>query len=896
MEEFILTLQTKQISMYSVTTSAFYTKEENDIKNSINELNQLNKNIRSINKWIKNLKADNKFDEIKRLNSEKKIVQQNKKNLLGNYNVKSKKDLKEILKNEIVTFEGVRELNPEHLTEYNEISQFESSFTRALGLTSENLTTDIFIVEVFYQLVMKQLILNGFKYNKKEYEFIFAGAGQIREKKLVFIEKNIHEQIANQITAGLTDEKIGEISTNKLIAYKALSNSSSNTYRDLTEVDFNIDEAIVVEDFEHVIDDIEVDYIDANYDIERKSISITNPVTDGSGMYLPCDKLNKPFQYRMPWQKGLLVPFPFDKFIEKHSGATGKIKDIYGDEWDIEKDGIRFILTKSQFKMWRFYQDEVEVAEGIFKKGWDLYKHYFKIYNCEFAICNTEREMFNDSKLNYQMLQTLFNATDHEITQLLSHSKTVIDNATDSIENVLKFVGVKESGKNRRNLLEAVALDKNVMSDPYFKRIVKDKKEKLVNNIKAGSILLENTKRTYLIPDLYALCEWLFLGKKNPDGLLQNGEVYCSLYDKKKLDVLRSPHLYIEHAIRQNVEKERVNDWFITNGLYTSINDPISKILQFDVDGDETLIVDNELFIDIAKRQLDELDVVPLEYELKVGEALPITKENTYKALEAAFSKNIGEVSNVITRIYNKDNVTQDDITMVKKLCYVNNQWIDYAKTLWEAPMPKDLKKQFEDLTNGLLPTFFKYTKNKDNVAPVNNSVVNRIAGLFKTKNLSFKKLDVNDSYFEKLLFQKDAEEDKRISNKYSELIANRGLLLKKQIKDEKSKFTQALAVKKFKEDMIAVESNVHKLVDTLLIYTKGREGKSFIWEAFGDVILVNLKKSLGLTTIEKVCSCGVIFDTKSNRQKLCSTCSAENKRKQAAERKRKQREKSKVS
>ncbi|MGA3598599.1 hypothetical protein [Lysinibacillus agricola] len=891
-----MTLQTKQISMYSVTTSAFYTKEEDEIKNSINELNQLNKNIRSINKWIKNLKADKKFDEIKTLNTEKKIVQQNKKNLLGKCNVKSKKDLKEILKNKIEAFEGVRELNPEHLTEYNEISQFESSFTRALGLTNGNLTTDVFVIEVFYQSIMRQLILNGFKYNKKEYEFIFAGAGQIRTKKLVFIEKNIHKQIANQITAGLTDGKIGEISTNKLIAYKALINSSSNTYKDLTGVDFNINEVIVVDDFEHIINDVEVDYIDAKYNIHRKPMSITNPVTDGSGMYLSCDKLDKSFQFRMPWMKGLVTPFPFDEFIKKHNGATGKIEDIYDKEWDIEKDGIRFILTKSQFKMWRFYQDEVEVEDGVFKKGWDLYKYYFKIYNCEFAICNIERETFNDCKLNYQMLQTLFNATGDELTQLLSHSKEIIDTATSSIENVLNFVGVNEVGKNRRNILEAVALDHNVMSDPYFKRIVKDKKENLVNNIKAGSILLENTKRTYLIPDLYAFCEWLFLGVENPKGLLENGQVHCQLYEKKELDVLRSPHLYVEHAIRDNVVSEKISDWFITNGLYTSIHDPISKILMFDVDGDETIIVENETFIDIAKRQIKALDIVPLEYELEVGEALEITKENTYKALQAAFTKNIGDVSNAITRIYNKGEVTEDDINMVKKLCYLNNQWIDYAKTLWEAPMPDDFKKEYEELTNGLLPTFFKYAKNKDSVAPVNNSVVNRIAELFKTKNLSFKKMIADDSYFDRLLFDKDSVEDERITKKYSELVANRGLVLKKQIKDEGSKFTQALAVRKFKEDMIAVESDVHKLIDTLLNYTKDREGKSFIWEAFGDVILINLKKSLGVSMMEKVCNCGVIFEVKSNRQKLCTTCRAEEKRKQAAERKRKQREKNKAS
>lgn len=871
--------------MYNISTSAFYTVKEEKIKNDICELDKQNKNIRSINKRLKNLRVNKSayVEEIKLLNVEKKIAQQDKKDLLQKYGVKSKQDMKGILKSTISSFQGIRKLNPDHLTEYNEISQFESSFTRALGLRNGNVTTDIFVVEIFYQSIMEQLILNGFTYNGKEYEFIFAGAGQIRMKKLMFIEKDVHKKIANQITAGLTDENIGEISTNKLIAYKALINSSSTTYKDLTGIEFNINEVIVVDDFEYVIADVEVDYIDAEYNIQRKPTSVTNPVTDGSGMYLSCDKLNKSFQFRMPWMKGLLVPFPFDRFIKEHNSSY-KIKDIWNKEWDIEKDGIRFILTKSQFKMAKYY------------KSWEHYKEEFQKYECEFAICNIERETFDDCKLNYQMLQTLFNATDEELIELLKHSKSVIDAVTDSIENVLNFVGVKETGKNKRNILEAIVLDNNIMADKYFKRIVKDKKEIFVKNVRAGSILLENTKRTYLIPDLYAFCEWLFLGEKNPKGLLKNGEVHCQLYEEKELDVLRSPHLYIEHAIRKNVVSEEKSNWFITNGLYTSIHDPISKILMFDVDGDETMIVENKTFIEIAKRQIKALDIVPLEYELKVGDALEITKENTYKALQAAFTKNIGNVSNAITRIYNKDEVTKDDINMVKKLCYLNNQWIDYAKTLWEAPMPDEFKKEYEELTRGLLPAFFKYVKNKDNVAPVNNSVVNRIKELFETNNLSFKKLGVNNSYFEKLLFNKDTKQDEELIQRYSKLVADRGLVLKQQIKDEKSKYTQALAVKKFKEDMLKVESDVYKLVDSLLIHTQYREGKSFIWEAFGDVILINLKKSLGLPMTDKVCGCGVIFEVKSNRQKLCTTCREEEKRKQSAKRMRKQREKIKVS
>lgn len=867
-------LEMKQVNLYSVNTTAFFNKEEREIKKALYELDKLNNAIRKVNKKLKECEGKKPIE----LKNEKKQLLTDKKAIFKEYNVNNKNELKQLLKSTISKFEGVRKLDESVLIEKNEISLFESSFTRAIGIEPNSYTKDIFIIEVYYQTIMKQIIENGFRFGGREYEFIFASSGQIRNKKIVCIAKDVHEQAVNRLTAGLTDDKINKISTNKLIAYKALTNSASLPFEQVTGVKFNIDEMIIVDDFEHIIKDVEVDYIDSNYKITRKKMDIVNPVTDGSGMYLACDKLNKSMQIRMPWVKGLISPFPFDKFLDSYDGASPIIKDVWGKTWNIKEDGIRYILTKSQFKMAKFFD------------SWQEYKDNFKEYECEMAICKVERDEHPDRILNYQMIQSLFNMNEIELKQLLSHSENLINNATSSIENVLDFIGVKETGKNRRPILEAISLNNNVLSDPYSKRIVKDTKEVMINNTKAGKILLENTKRAYLIPDLYAFCEHLFT-TNTPKGLLQANEVSCDLYqDGIELDTLRSPHLYIEHAIRTNKVNDEISKWFTTTGLYTSINDNISKILMFDVDGDEVDIVSNPLFIDIAKRQIKELDVVPLEYELKTGEALPITPQNTYKALEAAFSKNIGDVSNAITRLYNKDEISKEDIENIKKLCYLNNQWIDYAKTLWEAKMPKEFEVTYNKLKNTPLPYFFKFAKNKKNVAAINGSVVNRIGELFKTQNLYFKKLGVDNTYFEHLLHNKKAIEDKSITKVYSELVANRGLILKEQIKDEKSKYTQALAVKKFKEDMLKVESDVFKLVDSLLIYTRDREGKSFIWDAFGDVILINLKKSLGLTVKEKVCKCSVVFEATSNRQQYCLACSEENKRKKAAERKAKQR------
>ena len=57
----------------------------------------------------------------------------------------------------------------------------------------------------------------------------------------------------------------------------------------------------------------------------------------------------------MPWVKGLLVTVPFDKFIKEKFGGEATVTDIYGNEHKIIEEDMRYIFTKSQFKLCKFY-------------------------------------------------------------------------------------------------------------------------------------------------------------------------------------------------------------------------------------------------------------------------------------------------------------------------------------------------------------------------------------------------------------------------------------------------------------------------------------------------------------------------------------------------------------
>ena len=191
----------------------------------------------------------------------------------------------------------------------------------------------------------EDLVKYGFECEGERYIFLTASAGQIRTKRAVFVKESAYEQIVKRLMCGLTIEDIndqGGINTNKYLAYLALNNSATEVWED-----FDIDKSIVVDDFETCVEG-EVDYIDdVTYEITRKKMGVPIPHMDGCGIMLD----GPTRMVRLPWVKGLLVQFPFDKFIQEKCGGKAIVTDIYGQEHDILAEGIRYIFTKSQFKL-----------------------------------------------------------------------------------------------------------------------------------------------------------------------------------------------------------------------------------------------------------------------------------------------------------------------------------------------------------------------------------------------------------------------------------------------------------------------------------------------------------------------------------------------------------------
>lgn len=823
-------------------TSTFYNKNESIIQERLNKLYYLRKKIEKKNKKTP---ADKYNNYLSRCN---KLVKKNKKLLYEEFKVsKQKKD--------------IRILNGDKIKKSNIISVFDSALTRTIGLNENELSDELIVVQTYFFDVVEDLILYGFIFNGNKYVCLTASAGQIRTKKTVFIKESTYTKHIKTITCGLTLDIInskGGMNVNKYLAYLALSNSATDLWDD-----FDITKSIVVDDFETFVKST-VDFIDdETYEITRKEMDIPICHTDGCGMMLN----GKTTMIRLPWVKGLMVVHPFDKFIKEQraldNNSCGIIKDIYGKEHDVLKEGIKYIFTKSQFKMHNFYE------------SWDDYIHNFKKYNCQVGICNEEDEEFNNAKINYQMLQTLIDMTDEELKKVARETKNDIYKLSTNLKTMLKVLGATKANYNKNYLQQALYIYPELLSDTYSKEVLKQVKKSLVKDGRSGRLFI-NGVYTFIIPDLYAFCEYLFLGDKNPKGLLGNGEVFCRLYEnEKQLDCLRSPHLFLEHAVRTNIVDEKKMKWFISKGLYTSCHDPISKILQFDNDGDKSLICSDKTIINVAERNMK--DIVPLYYNMRKAGAEIIDNTNIYTGLKTAYTGgNIGIISNDITKIWNSENVNLD---VVKLLCMENNFTIDYAKTLYKPKRPQNKKKLITNYTKSKTPHFFIYAKDKDinKVEKINNSTVNRLHTIIPNPRLKFRNEDIGEFSYTNLMRNKNIELNKKarqIIEKYTELDLNKRFI-SMNVQDEESTDDTMFLYRDIRNQILEVNSDIYYVTDVLVkfLYEEKKSNyKTTLWSSFGDIIVENINNNIELDYGECI-ECGQIIRKTNNRIKYCTSC-----------------------
>lgn len=846
----------KQIHVYSLDTACFYNDREEIIHRKLLRLYSLRNGVKK-----KNIQKHSELYS-KQISKIDRYIKKLKNVLYEEFEISRQAG-------------NIRELRQECVNDKNVISIFESFLTRTFGCKTNELTEDIMVIQVYFFQVAEDLIKDGFMYNGERYVLFSASAGQIRTKKFVVVKEEMLKKHEKTLMCGLSIDEInrrGGVNVNKFLAYYALANSATEEW-----TDFDIDRAIVVDDFETLVYD-EVDYIDdKDYSITRQYMDVLIPHMDGCGIMLD----DTTTMVRLPWVKGLLVKFDFRKFIQEHIGDIncncGLITDIYGKTHDIYKENIKYIFTKSQFKMHKYYD------------SWEQYKKYYKQYGCTAGRINQEEDFIPNARINYQMLQTLTDIKPREMRSLAKKTIEEIEKVGNDYRTTMKLLGAVESNENADYMQKSLMIYPELMRDKYSKEIMRDVKKSLVKWGKAGKLAIDG-KYCFLAPDLYAFCEWLFCGNQNPEGLLKRGEVSCNLYgDGIELDCLRSPHLYKEHAVRVNVNNNDTAEWFDTKCVYTSCHDTITKIVQADVDGDRLLVVKDKMLVKLAKRNMS--NVVPLYYDMKKAEPTELNGDNLFKGINYAYTKgNIGLYSNSISKVWNSGTITEEQVAAVKLLVMESNFSIDSAKTLYEPERPAHIDKFISKYTKSLVPHYFKYAKDKgeDQVEPWLPTAVNYLDNIIPNPRIKFSKniakFDYSVLMHSKTYAYRNAYQT--IIDTYDYLNSHKFVFYKKFEDKSKIKFNKsdAYIYQQIRNKLLDLPFSKETIIDTLVffLYTKRKESKKeTLWKCFGEEIYNNIK--VNVATLGKICPIcgGRIEEVDSVQKKYCKEECAEIARKE---------------
>lgn len=557
---------------------------------------------------------------------------------------------------------------------------------------------DIITVKMKNKQHYKDLIKNGFSINGIKFVRLVCTAAYLRRNTVGFINEKYFKQMNEILMCGL-DGKLKETNLGKYSAYYGLFMSATNKV--------TTPNVCVVNDYETELENQKVNYITTDEFgkeiIEERTMNIPMNWADGQGLISPrmaetwmedlgLSYLPSGFIIRSAYIKGLVVPFDFHKFSQDIA-HTNTIKDVWGKSYNI--DDIDVILTVSQFKMWKMYEN------------WQDYLYYFDKYGHSWGVSRVNKENDDEFVLtNYQYLQTL-NLSPDDIQELAQPTIDWINSIGEGdLMNVLLYLMGGRSDNDEEDaeqifsevqmdFVKALMLNPDLLKDEYVKsQILKTLKRK-IKDAKIGRLWVRGNY-SFQISDPYGLAQWIF--GLPVTGLLKANEMYCDFWnqrtDSKEILCSRSPLVHSsEHLIRKLVATEEMREWYqyIWSGIVNSFHDiAVINMSDSDYDGDIIFSTDNQTMINAV------VPSPPVTYAKRKAPNQKLTQHNLVINDLRGFGSQIGQITNVASSIigkqanFDKDSEEWKELEKrVRLMRKIQGAEIDAAKGLDKIPMPK---------------------------------------------------------------------------------------------------------------------------------------------------------------------------------------------------------------
>ena len=277
-------------------------------------------------------------------------------------------------------------------------------------------------------------------------------------------------------------------------------------------------------------------------------------------------------------------------------------------------------------------------------------------------------------------------------------------------------------------------------------------------------------------------------------------------------------------------------------------------------DGDISLVIADQRFVDLAERNVKRDDIVPLYYIMKKAPAQIVNQEIKNEGICKAFSTcKIGIYSNNVSKVWNQvdwKNISEEErqrnLNLIKYLCLESNFSIDSAKTNYMCVRPEEIDKQIKEAIHYKVPHYFIYAKGRTEkqVEPNTPSLVNRLEAKIINPRLSYKATDLGVFNYKYLMNKPNIKLDERVINKYTDIGWKFHWRLNMR-KDEAAPTNLNAVILNIRKEFQEVDPNLtlmdisDMLVEYLYGVKKYTPKKEMLWQVFGEFMVSNLRANL---------------------------------------------------
>lgn len=600
-----------------------------------------------------------------------------------------------------------------------------------------------------------ELYKNGFYSNGIKYTRFKRSSGSSRIGKVLFINERLYNQFHKWEDCDLNIKHGDKID---LAAYESYISLTSSSIIDTIEI--KKENILLINDYDSIFKEnvITTKIVDGWLETKEEEAEICNSIFDGQSLL--DESLFKNYKSKgcLLLRNRMFKTCAFQTKIQKYfsDNNISEINQLNG--LTIAKDikDIKLITTPNSIKYLKFGE-----KNKMFFKWIDILDETFGIVKSDKPTHYFDGKM---TQIHYQLLNTLQFTFD----KMVNFLKQTFDylNLLRTDPDIMRF-HIKYP-KNKIEFEEGELITKNnvvfkligINSDFYKTKIYDDFKsdviKSFIENTKEGHVLV-NGNYSVLFGNPIEMLKHSIM-KFDGTNEIEIGTIYSKNFnDGEQLIASRSPHITMGNIfLPKNKYNEQIDKYFVLSKEIVCVNSIKENLLEklngADFDSDTILISNDELLINIAKRNYNNFKVPVNLVEAKKIDRYYTLEQQCDLDVKTSINK-IGEIVNVSQELNSylwhklNNNYSLEDVKDlyldICKLAVMSCIEIDRAKKEFEVNNTKEINK---------IKDKYRIYENDKFVKPKFFKMITLNNGYELNENILYKEFDTSMDYLQKVI------------------------------------------------------------------------------------------------------------------------------------------------